>query len=162
MRGLRGWAVAGLALGLAVAGLAGEKPVAEKPFDPGRDPAKDLRAAEARAASEHKNILMDVGGNWCPWCLLLDRTLAEDPVLHAALEKNYVLLRVNWSRENQNAEFLVEYPETRGYPAWYVLSASGRLLKAEDTSELEQTHLLSTGYSKAAVGAFLEKYAPGR
>ncbi len=78
---------------------------AEKPFDPTRDAAKDFRAAMAQAKSEHKNILMDVGGNWCPWCLVLDRTLAEDAGLHALLEKNYVVLHVNFSKENQNAGF---------------------------------------------------------
>ncbi len=150
-----------LAVMVAVGVGAGAQTV-EKPFDPGRDPGKDLRAAEAQAAREHKNILMDVGGNWCPWCLLLERTFAGDAALRAELEKNYVLLRVNWSPEAQNAEFLVKYPEPHGYPAWYVLSPEGRLLKAEDTSGLEKNHGLKAGYNKAALEGFLQKYAPGK
>jgi thiol:disulfide interchange protein len=132
----------------------------EKLFDPSRDSSQDLKVAIQKAEAEHKNILMDVGGNWCPWCLLLDRTLTEDADLHALLEKNYVLLHVNFSMDNQNQAFLGKYPPAKGYPAWYVLSPQGRLLKAEDTSALEQTHKLGAGYNKEALRKFLEENAP--
>ena len=59
---------------------------AENIFDPTRDPAKDLAAAEAQAKAEHKNILLDVGGNWCSWCHLLDRTLHGNADLNSTLE----------------------------------------------------------------------------
>ena len=149
--------IAALALGLG----AGTAHAAEKLFDPTRNPAADLQAAMAEAQAGHKNILLDVGGNWCPWCLLLDRTLSEDGALDALLAKNYVVVRVNFSRENENAAFLSRYPKAHGYPAWYVLSPRGKLLKAEDTSELEQTHKLGAGYNAAALSGFLSGNAPG-
>lgn len=154
MRGARVVAVA-VALGVSVSAYA-----VEKVFDPTRDSAKDLRAAIEQARTEHKNILMDVGGNWCPWCILLDRTLHDDPALHTLVEKNYVVLRVNFSRENENLNFLGTYPKAKGYPAWYVLSPKGKLLKAEDTSELEQTHNLDAGYNKETLKTFLMANAP--
>jgi hypothetical protein len=154
MRGFR-W-VAGM-LVLSVSALAY---AADKPFDPTRDSNKDLRAAMEQAKREHKNILMDVGGNWCPWCIVLDRTLNEDAELHALLEKNFVLLHVNFSRENENLDFLGPFPKAKGYPAWYVLSPKGKLLKAEDTSELEQTHKLDAGYNKETLRTFLTENAP--
>ena len=83
----------------------------EKVFDPSRDPGKDLLAAEALAKAHHKNILLDVGGNWCPWCILLDRTLHEDPKLAAAMERTFVVVHVNWSLDNQNHDFLSRYPK---------------------------------------------------
>lgn len=144
-----------LVLGVSVAAFA-----ADKPFDPARDANKDLHAAMEQARMEHKNILMDVGGNWCPWCILVDRTLNDDLELHALLEKNYVVLHVNFSRENENLDFLGPYPKAKGYPAWYVLSAKGKLLKTEDTSELEQTHKLDAGYNKATLKTFLMENAP--
>jgi thiol:disulfide interchange protein len=133
---------------------------ADKPFDPTRDSNRDLRAAMEQAQREHKNILMDVGGNWCGWCLVLDRTLREDAELHALLEKDYVLLYVNFSKENENVNFLGAYPKATGYPAWYVLAPNGKLLKAENTGELEQTHKLDAGYNGAAVKTFLTENAP--
>ena len=154
MRGMR-WP-AGLAmLDVSVSGYG-----ADKPFDPTRDSTKDLHAAVEQAQKEHKNILMDVGGNWCGWCIVLDRMLHEDAELHELLEKNYVLLHVNFSKENENLNFLGAYPKATGYPAWYVLSPTGKLLKAEDTSELEQTHNLDAGYNKATVRTFLVENAP--
>lgn len=153
MRGMR-W-IAAMVLSVSVAAYA-----ADKPFDPVRDAGKDLHAAMEQAQREHKNILMDVGGNWCGWCLVLDRMLHEDQELHALLEKNYVLLHVNVSKENENLDFLGPYPKATGYPAWYVLSPKGKLLKAEDTSELEQTHKLDAGYNKETVKTFLVDNAP--
>jgi thiol:disulfide interchange protein len=134
---------------------------ADKPFDPSSDPARDLQAAMHQAQAEHKNILMDVGGNWCGWCLILEKTLHEDAALDGLLEKNYVVVHVNFSKENENQGFLAKYPQPKGYPAWYVLSPEGRLLKAEtDTSELEATHKLAQGYNKDALRKFLEENAP--
>ena len=143
------------ALGMVIPAFA-----ADKLFDPTRDSTKDLRAAIDQAQRQHKNILMDVGGNWCPWCVLLDRTLVEDPELHGLIDKNFVLLHVNFSKENENLDFLGPYPKAKGYPAWYVLSPKGKLLKAEDTSELEQTHQLNAGYNKDTLRTFLTENAP--
>ncbi len=160
MRFAKGF-VAVLLMGGALAAQA-----ADKVFDPKRDPAQDLRAAETQAQAEHKNILMDVGGNWCPWCMLLDRTLAEDAELRELLQAHYVVLRVNWSRDNENVAFLRNYPKPAGYPAWYVLSAEGKLLKSEaDTSGLEADHKLGSGYNKDALRRFLvenERRADGQ
>jgi thiol:disulfide interchange protein len=153
---MRRW-LAVLAMMVAVSAAASGL---EKPFNPASDPAKDLQAALHEAQAEHKNILMDVGGNWCGWCLVLEKTLHEDPVLDGLLEKNYVVLHVNFSKENENTPFLHNYPQPKGFPAWYVLSPEGRLLKAEDTSELEATHKLGEGYNKEALKRFLEEHAP--
>jgi thiol:disulfide interchange protein len=142
-------------MGAAVSSFA-----AEKIFDPGANAAKDLKAAERKAAGEHKNILLDVGGNWCPWCLLVDKTLHDDAELNGLLEKNYVVLRVNFSKENENKDFLSAYPKAAGYPQWYVLGSDGALLKTEDTSQLEATHKLAQGYNRDALKAFLMENAP--
>ena len=148
-------ATALLAVGCATAALA-----ADKPFDPTRDSAKDLKAAMKQAEKEHKNIILDVGGNWCPWCIVLDRTLAGDAELHALIEKDYIVLHVNFSQENENKAFLASYPRAKGYPAWYVLSPEGKLLIAEDTSLLEQTHKLDAGYNRDTLKTFLNENAP--
>ena len=132
---------------------------AEKLFDPTRDAAKDLEMAMGQAKAEDKNILLDVGGNWCPWCLVLDRTLASDAELHSLLDQKFIVVHVNFSKENQNKAFLHQYPKVKGYPAWYVLSADGKLLKAEDTSDLEATHKLDAGYNKVALRQFLTAQA---
>lgn len=133
---------------------------AENIFDPTRDPAKDLAAAETQAKAEHKNILLDVGGNWCPWCHLLDKTLHENADLKSALETRFVVVHVNWSRENENAAFLSKFPKVDGYPFLFVLSPEGKLLHAQPTDPLETDHKLGGGYNLEAVREFLKKWSP--
>lgn len=131
---------------------------AEKVFDPTRDSAKDLAAAEAVAKTQHKNILLDVGGNWCPWCIVLDRTLHQDPQLSSAIESTFVVVHVNWSRENQNQAFLSRFPKVSGYPYFFVLSESGKLLQAQPTDALEADHKLNNGYNHQAILDFISRW----
>lgn len=154
---LRAILVAGLLFCASLSSFA-----AEKIFDPTRDSAKDLAAAEVQAAAQHKNILLDVGGNWCPWCILLDRTLHQDPQLNEALESNFVVVHVNWSEDNQNQAFLSHYPQVDGYPFFFVLSPKGKLLHAQPTDPLETDHKIGNGYNKQAILEFFTRWAPGK
>lgn len=134
--------------------------IAHRVFDPSRDALKDLQTAEQQAQTQHKNILMDVGGNWCPSCIVLDRTLRSDAALQDLLARNYVLLHVNWSSDNENTPLLSKYPQAHGYPALYVLSPTGQLFVAEDTSVLEQRPDHGETYDHAKLEAFLSRYGP--
>ncbi len=131
---------------------------ADKLFDPSRDAARDLAAAEQQAKAEHKNILLDVGGNWCGWCLVLDRFTHEQPELSSRLD-HFVVLHVNFSKENQNQSFLSQYPKPDGFPFFYVLSPEGKLLKAQPTDAFETDHKLADGYSAERLAAFFDRYS---
>ena len=52
-------------------------------FDPTRDAVKDLDAALVKARAENKRVLVEVGGEWCTWCHILDRFFAANPGLLA-------------------------------------------------------------------------------
>lgn len=132
---------------------------ADKIFDPASDPAKDLVVAEQTAAREHKNILLDVGGNWCGWCMLLDRTTHNEASLHTALEAQFVVLHVNWSPENPNEAFLRHYPKVDGYPHFFVLTANGKLLKSQSTDYFETDHTLAHGYNVEKLQRFLQQWS---
>lgn len=41
-------------------------------FDPRRDAKADIQYALQVAARERKHVLLDVGGNWCTFCKVLD------------------------------------------------------------------------------------------
>jgi thioredoxin-related protein len=130
------------------------------PFDPSRNASNDLAAAEQQAAAEHKNVLLDVGGNWCSWCILLDRFLHDNTDLAGLLKDHYVVVHVNMSRENPNAAFLARYPKIAGYPFLIVVSPQGKLLHAQDTDPLQNSENLQDGYSRKRVQAFLTKWSP--
>ncbi len=129
-------------------------------FDPSRNALADLDIARQQALAQHKNILMDVGGNWCPSCIVLDHALRSDTALQDLLSRNYILLHVNWSSENENKPLLSSYPRAHGYPMLYVLSSTGQLLVAQDTSGFEQAAPIGDGYDHLRLNRFLTKYSP--
>ena len=125
-------------------------------FDPKRDPVKDLEAAKAKATKENKRIILDVGGEWCGWCKLLDKFFIEKKDIGAFLNSNYVVVKVNFSPENENKAFLDAYPKIKGYPHFFVLEKDGKLLHSQDTALLEE----GQGYSEEKMMEFLKKWAP--
>jgi thiol:disulfide interchange protein len=120
-------------------------------YDPGRDPAKDLEKAKAAATQQHKRILIEVGGNWCIWCKMLDKFFAEQPDIRQLRDSNFVLMKVNMGPLNENVAFLNQYPKITGYPYLFVLDSDGKLIVAKDTEALEQ----GSGYSAKNFTDFL-------
>ena len=127
-------------------------------FDPTRDGAKDVATALALAKAQDKRVLVDVGGEWCPWCHILDRFVAANPDVQALRDANYVWVKVNWSKENKNEALLSRWPKVQGYPHLFVLDADGTLLHSQDTGVLES----GKDYDKAKFVAFLRAWAPAR
>ena len=127
-------------------------------FDPGRDAAADLANALRVARAAGRNVLIDVGGEWCSWCHILDRFFAANPDLRRLRDTNYVWLKVNFSKENPNEALLGRWPKIPGYPHFFVLDGDGRLLHSQETDVLEA----GRNYDQAAMRAFLVKWAPSR
>jgi thiol:disulfide interchange protein len=126
-------------------------------FDPARDAAADIDAAVAEARRTGKRVLVDVGGDWCIWCKRLDRFFEEHKDVAAYMHRNYVTVRVNYSKENRNEAVLSRYPKVAGYPHLFVLDTTGVLLRSQDTGALER----GKGHDWEKVLAFLKAWAPG-
>lgn len=124
-------------------------------FDPSRNPAADLEIATALAAESGKRILLDVGGEWCIWCHRLDTLFMVNSDLDEYLKDNYVVVKVNVSKENKNESFLSNYPKVAGYPHLFVLDKKGKLLHSQNTGDLES----GKGHDKDKVFAFLKKWS---
>ena len=106
-------------------------------FDPTRDAAADVSTAAAIAKDQRKRVLVDVGGEWCPWCHILDRFVAGNADVKKLVDDHYVWVKVNWSPQNKNEALLARWPKVRGYPHLFVLDGEGRLLQSQDTDALE-------------------------
>jgi len=142
----------------AVLALLATAAVAQGPpdkFDPARDAAADVASAVATARAQGKRVLVDVGGEWCAWCHIMDRYFARDGEARALRDAGYVWVKVNWSKENRNEALLSRWPKIAGYPHLFVLDADGRLVHSQDTSELEK----GKDYDAAKVVAFLKRYS---
>jgi thiol:disulfide interchange protein len=133
---------------------AADSPYLVDKYDPGRDAADDVKSAAARAKQEHKHVLVQVGGDWCGWCHLMSKYFHENEAVAAALAKNYVIVKVNYSTDNKNEAFLGKLPKIRGYPHIFVFDGEGKLLHSQGTAELEE----GKGYSEKVMLAFLEKW----
>lgn len=125
-------------------------------FDPARDPAKDVAVAATAAKAQGKRVIVDVGGEWCSWCHLLDRFIDDNADVRALRDKGYVWVKVNWSKENKNEAFLSRWPKIEGYPHLFVLDGDGKLLHSQETGSLES----GKGYDKARFMDFLRKWSP--
>ena len=134
------------------------KPIAfpRERFDPTRDSRADLDAAIKLAAKSGKNIVLDVGGEWCGWCVYMDKFFYMNPDIAKVRDANFVWIKINFSKENENKEFLSVYPEAPGYPHLYVLDPAGKLIQSQDTSELE----MGKGYNPEKFVEFLNKWSP--
>jgi thioredoxin-related protein len=129
-------------------------------FDPTRDVKKDIQDAINQAQKTHKRILLDVGGEWCIWCHRLDSLFLQNKDLAEYLNKHYVVVKINVSKENKNQEFLSKYPKVAGYPHLFVLDRNGKLLHSQDTGELEYPKNYPVkGHNKKKVFTFLKKWA---
>ena len=106
-------------------------------YNPERDPAEDVAGALEIAAEESKQVLLVVGGDWCITCHMLDAFIEQTPEVAAGLQENFVIVKVNYSEDNENEAFLAEYPEIEWFPHFFILNADGTLAESYDTRGLE-------------------------
>jgi thiol:disulfide interchange protein len=123
-------------------------------YDPRANPYRDLERAIERASAEDKRVLLVVGGDWCVWCEILDRHLADDADVYAEFERTFVMVKVNMSRQNENEAFLSGFPASRGYPDFFILESNGAYLSQQQTDALEN----GRGYDRARMLAFAQRW----
>jgi thioredoxin-related protein len=123
-------------------------------FDPTSNPFDDLKTAMELAKESNKRIILDVGGEWCIWCHRIDAFMHNTEEIKSLLKENYIVLKINYSKENKNEKFLSQYPAVEGYPHFFVLDSGGKLLHSQNTGELEK----EKDYDKEKFVAFLNKW----
>jgi thioredoxin-related protein len=127
-------------------------------YDPKRDAAQDIANAIKEARRTNRNILLEVGGEWCSWCHRLDKFFFDNPTLKRLRDKNFVTLKINYSDENENEEVLSQYPTINGYPHLFFLDSEGKLLLSQDTGMLES----GKSYNLERLTTVLENWGPKR
>mgnify|MGYP005989150355 FL=1 len=130
-------------------------PEYSKVYDDQRDPFQDAAAALALAQKTNRQVLIEIGGNWCTWCHKMDNFLAKNPEVFQALHSQYVLLKINVSDSNENNDFMKSLPPVLGYPHMYVSTAQGKMILSKDTAEL----LAGNDYSKEHWLNFLTQWS---
>ena len=132
-----------LIAGLISLSLSAQQTV--KIYNPDADAKKEVATAVAKASAEGKHVFLQIGGNWCPWCVRFHKMISEDAKLDSLVHANYEVVKVNYSKENNNHEFLATlgYPQRFGFPVFVILDGKGNVLHTQDSGYLEQ----DKGYS---------------
>lgn len=113
--------------------------MADSLFDPDRDPFDDAVVALEQARREQKNVLFDIGGDWCIWCHRLERFINDHAELAQLRERHFVTVKVYLGeQDDSNEEFLEQLPPFDGVPHLFVYNSKGQLLCSQPTEELEE------------------------
>jgi thiol:disulfide interchange protein len=121
------------------------------------DMKPEIREALAKAKAEHKRVILDFGGNWCPDCHILDIYFHQAPN-EQLLTDNFVLVDVNIGRYDMNQDIAEKYGMNlkKGVPALAVLSPDGKVLHAQTAGEFEDMRHMEA----SSVTDFLNEWKP--
>ncbi len=116
---------------------------------------QDIRRALAAAVQQHKNVLLDFGGNWCIDCHVLENAFHQ-PRIAPLLNSNYIVVHVDVGKYDKNLELAKKYHVNleKGVPSLAVLDAQGKVLYG--TSDFERARMMS----EDDVIQFLDKWKP--
>ena len=130
----------------------------KKLYDPSDDAKVEITKAVKKAEIEGKHVLLQIGGNWCGWCIVFDEKVKSNDTLRIAIEKNYIVYHVNYSRENMNEDVLASlgFPQRFGFPVFVVLDSEGNRLHTQNSVYLEE----GNGHSTSKILEFLRHWSP--
>ena len=126
----------------------------ENIYHPKADARADIDAAVRKAKQENKHVFIQVGGNWCSWCIKFYHFVHEDQEIADFLDQNYVYVKLNYSKENKNLDILKElgFPQRFGFPVFVILNEKGEAIHIQNSVFLEK----DKSYDKAKVLDFLK------
>jgi len=141
------------------ASFAQEKKPAVTIYNPAANAQKDIDAAVAKAKKENKHVFIQVGGNWCVWCIRFHDLVKATPVLKDYLANNYETVLVNYSLENKNEAVLkkLNNPGRFGFPVFVILDGDDNLIHTQNSAYLEE----GDGHSVKKVIDFLKNWNYG-
>lgn len=135
-----------------------DKPAVKKEavhiYNPKADAKADIADAVAKAKKADKHVFIQVGGNWCVWCIAFHNLVDSTPELKTYLNEHYETVLVNYSPENKNAAVMASlgYPGRFGFPVFVILDGNGKVLHIQNSAYLEE----GKGHSVKKVMEFLK------
>ena len=136
----------------------------KKVYNEDINPIEQIDQAVAKAKSEGKFVVCQVGGNWCPWCLRFADFISNDTTISKVIDDNFVYIHVNYNprksegeaKARQAAELMKRLDNCGrfGYPVFVVLGEDGKVVHIQDSSFLEE----GQGYNKEKVLRFFNNW----
>ncbi len=136
----------------------------KKVYDEAINPIEQIDKAVAKAKSEGKFVVCQVGGNWCPWCLKFADFITNDTAVSKVIADNFEYIHVNYNpRKSQGADKAeqgkalmrrLDNAGRFGFPVFVVLDGEGKVIHIQDSSFLEE----GEGYSQEKVLRFFRNW----
>ena len=138
----------------------------KKVYDENINPLEQIDGAVAKAKSQEKFVICQVGGNWCPWCLRFADFITKDSVISRVIDENFVYIHVNYNPRKSEGETKallakqmlerLNNPARLGFPVFVVLDEEGKVIHIQDSSFLEE----GNGYNQEKVLRFFKNWTP--
>ena len=128
----------------------------KKYYDPSINGMDQVNKAVKIADTESKNVLLVIGGDWCPWCRRLNQYILDSVGVNNFIQDNYVFIKVNYSKENKNLELMKKLgvPQRFGFPVLVVLDQKGNTIHTQDSGLLEK----EKSYDPRKLNGFLRNW----
>lgn len=130
------------------------------------NPIEQIDQAVAKAKTEGKFVVCQVGGNWCPWCLKFADFIANDTAISKVIDENFEYIHVNYNPRKSQGPEQVEQGKALmkrldnagrfGFPVFVILDEEGKILHIQDSSFLEE----GEGYNQEKVLRFFKNWTP--
>ncbi len=109
-------------------------------YDEQADAANDIEKAVQLAKANNKHVFVFIGGNWCPWCVRLDKFIHSDDEIKAALYNHYEVVKVSYDKKNVNFDLMEKlgFPQRFGFPVFVILDQEGNRLHTQNSVYVEK------------------------
>ena len=138
----------------------------KKVYDETINPIEQIDQAVAKARTEGKFVVCQVGGNWCPWCLRFADFITNDTTISKVISENFEYVHVNYNPRRSGGELQQQQAAALmkrldncgrfGFPVFVVLDEEGRVIHIQDSSFLEE----GQGYHQEKVLRFFKNWTP--
>jgi len=126
-------------------------------YDTKADAMADIAKAVEKASDNGKHIFLQIGGNWCPWCVKFHNFLDADKEINSYVKENYEVVKVNYDQKNKQEELMkkLDYPQRFGFPVFVILDGKGNRIHTQNSAFLEK----DKGYDSKVVLKFFKNWS---
>jgi thioredoxin-related protein len=131
----------------------------KKLYNPNDDAQQKIDSCISKAKKENKFILLQIGGNWCVWCIRFESLTQKNEAIKKILMDNFIVYHLNYSKENKNESILANlgFPQRFGFPVFVILNKNGERIHTQQSDFLEENN---SGYNIKKVENFLNNWSP--
>lgn len=142
---------------LSIASLQQLPIVTMRPYDEKADANAQVDRAFAKARKSGKRVLIDLGGNWCPDCIVLANFL-HLPEMRRFMDTHYEIAMVDVGRFDRNLQVPARFgfkTRLKGVPTLLIATPDGQLVNRDNVFATTSARSMTP----SSLADYLAKYA---